>query len=263
MIILKYLTTIVNEIELKGCELKTIYLDDEEVSSDLYSVEDDIVTIDDDLLNKEICLELIADKRKIIDYRGDCLYTYNDKNSKTLQASSKYCFDMYIRNKQYENTFEFDTKLSPMYGKPRKVTNLIQPILENLKEYDTNPDIEYELFMASMDVDEYLFDDEDTEVDEDNERYLIKLVEYKAAHNIVYKYYYNLIHEVGTFTKEVGTISETRARKAITASDLLKRFENTIDSLEALLRGEKNVSSFVKASGSSTGLKNRVWDTNE
>ena len=117
--------------------------------------------------------------------------------------------------------------------------------------------------MASIDVDEYLFDDEDTEVDEDDERYLIKLVEYKAAHNIVYKYYYNLIHEVGTFTKEVGTISETRTREAITASDLLKRFENTIDSLEALLRGEKNVGSFVKASGSSTGLNNRVWDTNE
>lgn len=263
MIVLKYLTPTTNEIKLNECELTSIYLNNEEISDELYSIDEDTLILNDELVDVEICLELYSNKRKLIDYRGDCLYAYNDKESNTLTTSSKYCFDIYIKDKQYENSFEFDTKLSPMYGKVRSVTNLIQPILENLKEYKTDLDIEYELFMASIDTDEYLFDDEDTEIDEDDERYLIKLVENKAAHNIVYKYYYNLIHEVGTFTKEVGTISETRTREAIVASDLLKRFENTIDSMTSLLRGESSVSSFVKANGSSTGLNSRVWDTDE
>ena len=223
------------------------------LTKDEYEIINNTLNINESFLNKKLNINIRSNKNNFVGYNtGNSIYTFLGENK--LKKSYEYTIDLNISNKNY--SFSLKTELVPLYCKPKDVETLISTILKNTRE---EIDLEYEIFIISQELDETVLKDENLS-EEYSQITLKKLAANMTAYNIVYRYYYSFIEELGSNETTVGTLSEKKSKYAVKLDDLLLRFERNIISLEEQLIGIKTATqSFTKAKNTDTGLNSRLW----
>lgn len=253
MEVIKVITPISNNIVMPSCTITEILCNGIVLSSSEYAHQNNIIVIDEKYIGEKLIIKFTSDKKKFIGYtEKDSVYTYFGNTE--LKVNSEYNLSFTVDDSQHDYTVK--TSLNPLLCSTKDVNILISPIVNIM---NNELDLEYEIFEVSLDITENILNSENLS-DEYSDSTVKKLAANMVAYNIVYKYYYSILDEIGSNETTVGTLSEKRSRYAINLDDLLRRFQRNIDSLEEQLIGTRVPSqSFTKAKNSTTGLNTRLW----
>ena len=214
-----------------------------------YNVETNVISLDVNEFKTLECIYKVL-KEKIIGFTDKHIFKYCDGPS-SLMPNGKY--NLTIDN----HVIEFNTKLSPMYCKPKDVMRLIGTVLSSM---DSFVDIEDFIFSASLEIDAKIegagdIPSQGGEISDSDKK---RLCAAKASLAIIYQYYYELLDKTGTNEDSVGTLKVKRQRLEVNLSALIERFKDIIKDIESG-QSKSLGSAFTKASGTEHPVGSRLW----